>query len=86
MAITCRFIRMVRTVRLSAWSLSVRIRQQKDAVINRILGSIVMAVIVIMLVCIAFAMKMALSMSSNIQSSIQVVEELAQGNLKCMGR
>ena len=36
----------------------------------------------IMLVCIAFAMKMALSMSSNIQSSIQVVEELAQGNLK----
>ena len=41
-----------------------------------------MAVIVIMLVCIAFAMKMALSMSSNIQSSIQVVEELAQGNLK----
>ena len=54
----------------------------KDAVINRILGSIVMAVIVIMLVCIAFAMKMALSMSSNIQSSILVVEELAQGNLK----
>ena len=36
----------------------------------------------IMLVCIAFAMKIALSMSSNIQSSIQVVEELAQGNLK----
>lgn len=57
-------------------------KAQKDAVINRILGSIVMAVIVIMLVCIAFAMKMALSMSSNIQSSIQVVEELAQGNLK----
>lgn len=42
-------------------------KAQKDAVINRILGSIVMAVIVIMLVCIAFAMKMALSMSSNIQ-------------------
>lgn len=57
-------------------------KAQKDAVINRILGSIVMAVIVIMLVCIGFAMKMALSMSSNIQSSIQVVEELAQGNLK----
>ena len=57
-------------------------KAQQDAVINRILGSIVMAVIVIMLVCIAFAMKMALSMSSNIQSSIQVVEELAQGNLK----
>ena len=57
-------------------------KAQKDAVINKILGSIVMAVIVIMLVCIAFAMKMALSMSSNIQSSIQVVEELAQGNLK----
>mgnify|MGYP000741946631 CR=1 FL=1 len=57
-------------------------KAQKDAVINRILGSIVMAVIVIMLVCIAFAMKMALSMSSNIQSSILVVEELAQGNLK----
>ena len=57
-------------------------KAQKDAVINRILGSIVMAVIVIMLVCIAFAMKIALSMSSNIQSSIQVVEELAQGNLK----
>ena len=57
-------------------------KAQKDAVINKILGSIVMAVIVIMLVCIAFAMKIALSMSSNIQSSIQVVEELAQGNLK----
>lgn len=57
-------------------------KAQKDAVINKILGSIVMAVIVIMLVCIALAMKLALSMSSNIQSSIQVVEELAQGNLK----
>ena len=57
-------------------------KAQKDAVINKILGSIVMAVIVIMLVCIALAMKIALSMSSNIQSSIQVVEELAQGNLK----
>ncbi len=57
-------------------------RAQKDAVINRILGSTVTAVVVIMLACIALAMKMASSMSRNIRSSIQVVEELAQGNLK----
>lgn len=57
-------------------------KAQKDAVINRILGSIVTAVVVIMLACIVLAMKMASSMSRNIRSSIQVVEELAQGNLK----
>lgn len=57
-------------------------KAEKDAVINRILGSTVTAVVVIMLACIALAMKMAASMSRNIRSSIQVVEELAQGNLK----
>ena len=51
-------------------------KQEKDAVINKILGTISMAVCAVMILCIAIAMKLATSMSRNIRSSIEVVGDL----------
>ena len=48
-------------------------KQEKDAVINKILGTISMAVCAVMILCIAIGMKLATSMSRNIRSSIEVV-------------
>ena len=56
-------------------------KQEKDAVINKILGTISMAVCAVMILCIAIAMKLATSMSRNIRSSIEVVGKVADGNL-----
>ena len=56
-------------------------KQEKDAVINKILGTISMAVCVVMILCIAIGMKLATSMSRNIRSSIEVVGKVADGDL-----
>ena len=56
-------------------------KQEKDAVINKILGTISMAVCAVMILCIAIAMKLATSMSRNIRSSIEVVGKVADGDL-----
>ena len=56
-------------------------KQEKDAVINKILGTISMAVCAVMILCIAIAMKLATSMSRNIRSSIEVVGKVADGAL-----
>ena len=52
-------------------------KQEKDAVINKILGTISMAVCAVMILCIAIGMKLATSMSRNIRSSIEVVGKVA---------
>ena len=57
-------------------------KQEKDAVINKILGTISMAVCAVMILCIAIGMKLATSMSRNIRSSIEVVGKVADGDLK----
>ena len=57
-------------------------KQEKDAVINKILGTISMAVCAVMILCIAIGMKLATSMSRNIRSSIEVVGKVAE----CLGR
>ena len=59
--------------------------QEKDAVINKILGTISMAVCAVMILCIAIAMKLATSMSRNIRSSIEVVGKVADGDLNVWG-
>ncbi len=56
-------------------------KQEKDAVINKILGTISMAVCAVVILCIAIAMKLATSMSRNIRSSIEVVGKVADGDL-----
>lgn len=56
-------------------------KQEKDAVINKILGTISMAVCAVMILCIAIGMKLATSMSRNIRSSIEVVGKVADGAL-----
>lgn len=56
-------------------------KQEKDAVINKILGTISMAVCAVMILCIAIGMKLATSMSRNIRSSIEVVGKVADGDL-----
>ncbi len=56
-------------------------KHEKDAVINRIIGSIATAVGVIMLICIAVSVKLAASMSRNIKSSVQLVGKIAEGDL-----
>ena len=56
-------------------------KQEKDVVINKILGTISMAVCAVMILCIAIAMKLATSMSRNIRSSIEVVGKVADGDL-----
>lgn len=56
-------------------------KQEKDAVINRIIPSIATAVGVIMLICIAVSAKLATSMSKNIRSSVELVGKIAEGDL-----
>lgn len=56
-------------------------KHAKDAVINRIIGSIATAVGVIMLICIAVSVKLAAGMSKNIKSSVELVGKIAEGDL-----
>lgn len=56
-------------------------KHAKDAVINKIIGSIATAVGVIMLICIAVSIKLAAGMSKNIKSSVELVGKIAEGDL-----
>ncbi len=56
-------------------------KQDKDAVVMRLLGSIVAAVVAIMLVCLLVSTKLASTISKNIRTSIKTVEKIAAGNL-----
>lgn len=56
-------------------------KHDKDAVIMRLLGSIVAAVAAIMLVCLIVSTKLASTISRNIRTSIKTVEKIAAGNL-----
>ena len=60
-------------------------KQDKDAVIMRLLGSIVAAVAAIMLVCLIVSTKLASTISRNIRTSIKAVEKIAAGNFECAG-
>lgn len=56
-------------------------KQDKDAVVMRLLGSIVAAVAAIMLVCLIVSTKLASTISRNIRTSIKTVEKIAAGDL-----
>lgn len=56
-------------------------KQNKDAVVMRLLGSIVAAVVAIMLVCLIVSTKLASTISKNIRTSIKTVEKIAAGDL-----
>lgn len=56
-------------------------KQDKDAVVMRLLGSIVAAVVAIMLVCLLVSTKLASTISKNIRTSIKTVEKIAAGDL-----
>lgn len=56
-------------------------KHDKDAVIMRLLGSIVAAVAAIMLICLIVSTKLASTISRNIRTSIKAVEKIAAGNL-----
>lgn len=56
-------------------------KHAKDAVINKIIGSIATEVGVIMLICIAVSVKLATGMSKNIKSSVELVGKIAEGDL-----
>lgn len=56
-------------------------KHDKDAVIMRLLGSIVAAVAAIMLVCLIVSTKLASTIRRNIRTSIKAVEKIAAGNL-----
>ena len=56
-------------------------KQNKDAVVMRLLGSIVAAVAAIMLVCLIVSTKLASTISKNIRTSIKTVEKIAAGDL-----
>ena len=56
-------------------------KHDKDAVIMRLLGSIVAAVAAIMLVCLIVSTTLASTISRNIRTSIKAVEKIAAGNL-----
>lgn len=56
-------------------------KQDKDAVVMRLLGSIVAAVVAIMLVCLIVSTKLASTISKNIRTSIKAVEKIAAGDL-----
>ena len=56
-------------------------KQDKDAVVMRLLGSIVVAVVAIMLVCLIVSTKLASTISRNIRTSIKAVEKIAAGDL-----
>lgn len=56
-------------------------KQDKDAIVMRLLGSIVAAVVAIMLVCLLVSTKLASTISRNIRTSIKTVEKIAAGDL-----
>lgn len=56
-------------------------KQDKDAVVMRLLGLIVAAVVAIMLVCLIVSTKLASTISKNIRTSIKTVEKIAAGDL-----
>ena len=56
-------------------------KQDKDAVVMRLLGSIVAAVVAIMLVCLIVSTKLASTISKNIRTSVKTVEKIAAGDL-----
>lgn len=56
-------------------------KQDKDAVVMRLLVSIVAAVVAIMLVCLLVSTKLASTISRNIRTSIKTVEKIAAGDL-----
>lgn len=56
-------------------------KQDKDAVVMRLLGSIVAAVVAIMLACLIVSTKLASTISRNIRTSIKTVEKIAAGDL-----
>ena len=56
-------------------------KQDKDAVVMRLLGLIVAAVVAIMLVCLLVSTKLASTISRNIRTSIKTVEKIAAGDL-----
>ncbi len=56
-------------------------KQEKDAVIVRLLNSIVAAVVAIMVVCLIISTKLASTISKNIRTSIKTVEKIAAGDL-----
>jgi len=56
-------------------------KQDKDAVVMRLLGSIVAAVVAIMLVCLLVSTKLVSTISRNIRTSIKTVEKIAAGDL-----
>ena len=56
-------------------------KQDKDAVVMRLLGSLVAAVVAIMLVCLLVSTKLASTISRNIRTSIKTVEKIAAGDL-----
>lgn len=56
-------------------------KQDKDAVVMRLLGSIVAALVAIMLVCLIVSTKLASTISRNIRTSIKTVEKIAAGDL-----
>lgn len=56
-------------------------KQDKDAVVMRLLGSIVAAVVAIMLVCLLVSTKLASTISRNIRTSIKTVGKIAAGDL-----
>ena len=60
-------------------------KQDKDAVVMRLLGSIVAAVVAIMLVCLLVSTKLASTISRNIRTSIKTVEKIAAGDLNVQG-
>ena len=56
-------------------------KQEKDAVLKRILSSIGTSVGVIMLICIGVGIKIATGMSKNIKNSVELVGKMAGGDL-----
>ena len=56
-------------------------KKLKDAVVNKIIGSIILAVCVVMLICIVVGAKLSTSMTKNIRVSIGVVSKVADGDL-----
>lgn len=56
-------------------------KQEKDAVLKRILSSIGASVGIIMLICIAVGIKIATGMSRNIKNSVELVGKMAGGDL-----
>lgn len=56
-------------------------KEVKDAVVNKIIGTIIMAVCIVMLICIGVGIKLSSSMTKNIKASIDIVSKVAEGDL-----